>query len=202
MIKIIVILVRKILFGKIWRDINSLLNREECYSVLDIGCGRGDIFPYINNNGKKISGIDISIEKIKEARNRFRTFVTYHGSIRDLIKSCNFDAYIAFLFFHAIPMEERDEIIKILPFKKGSAFIVVDFSIPENRNFYGKFMSAFFRIDEQQMIKIDADHYDNYLSFINGGGCNYLFNYFSSEVFFSKEYFGGAMKVIAIRCKD
>lgn len=95
-------------------------NLSEGASILDIGCGSGiPIDKYLLKKGFNVTGIDISDEQIKLARNNLPQGNFLVKDMTDANFSENsFDAVVSFYAIFHIPKEEH-----LLLFKKLNSFI-------------------------------------------------------------------------------
>lgn len=97
-------------------------------SILDIGCGTGELLEYFSSLGFKTTGIDISQKMVDISKKRVVNSLVLKMSLYDIFKihEC-YDAVVAtFLFVH-IPKEKICDVIKSIndKLKKGGIFFTV-----------------------------------------------------------------------------
>lgn len=101
-------------------------------TIVDFGCGTGDLLPYLKHKADYVIGVDRSENMLGEARSRFRE-VEHHinlriGDIRHLpLRDNEADLGIINMVLHHLqsPQSAMQEIYRVL--KPGSQFIIVDF---------------------------------------------------------------------------
>lgn len=116
-------------FNKSIDLIESIKNK----TVLDLGCGTGVLIPYVNKNGGKYIGIDISQNMIDEVKKEYSELIEskevsiHHTDIANFIVPDNVDIIIGlgFIEYFNNPQSIIDKLYEQLP--KGGQLI---FSFP------------------------------------------------------------------------
>ncbi len=113
-------------------EIARLINGFACESLLDVGCGDGRIMEMLWKEGKKISGIDISPEMIKQAGQRLA------GKARLVVGDSEFlpwpdrefDVVICTSSFHHYPrpMAVLKEMLRVL--KPDGLLLIAELDFP------------------------------------------------------------------------
>lgn len=80
--------------------ITNWLNQELTRSVLDLGCGRGDLLKGLENKDRLLSGVDISEEMIRQAKKQVKSGKFYLLDMSDLKRIKNHDAVICLNTLH------------------------------------------------------------------------------------------------------
>lgn len=108
---------------------NNLLKDEKAHSVLDIGCGIGDLHPYLAQKSRKITGIDVSSESIKIAKNTYKDniYSVYDGKTLPFDDD-TFDAVLTVCVMHHVPPKQWQNFIHemIRVTKKGGKIAVFE----------------------------------------------------------------------------
>jgi len=97
-------------------------------SILDIGCGTGELIKYYSDRGFVITGLDISEKMIKISKEKVPSASFIKTSLYDIHKiEEKFDAISATFVLVNIPKEKIDEVIKKVYEKlnKGGVFFIV-----------------------------------------------------------------------------
>jgi ubiquinone/menaquinone biosynthesis C-methylase UbiE len=121
--------IAKILMNGFQDSLDKLLNKVEFSTVLDAGCGEGEITNHINNNYKnihKLKGIELEAEVVQEAAKRFPYLDITQGSIYNLpFSSDSFELVITCEVLEHLDNPSRgiEEIIRV-----SSRYILV--SVP------------------------------------------------------------------------
>jgi SAM-dependent methyltransferase len=81
-------------YGKEFRRYDELLKKYDCKSVLEIGCGTGNLAPYFLANNYSYVGLDLYDEMLEIARKNHPNNVFIRGDMRDLHLEQTFTAVI------------------------------------------------------------------------------------------------------------
>jgi ubiquinone/menaquinone biosynthesis C-methylase UbiE len=92
---------------KYGEEIVNLLNPLKDETILDIGCGTGDLTKKISDLCKKIIGLDNSAEMIKTAKGKFPEIAFIVGDANDFKYDESFDAVFSNAVLHWIPDAEK-----------------------------------------------------------------------------------------------
>ncbi len=110
----------------------KLIKNNQSPSVLDLGCGNGNLYEYLNTNIKKIkyTGVDFSRPLIEVARNKYKKADFVLCDINNLSQTIkgNYDLII---YSHVIEMLESPE-KSLFEAKKFSNLILIKFFEPPN----------------------------------------------------------------------
>lgn len=90
-------------------DILNCANIGTDTCVLDVACGTGVMFPYYAAKGAHVTGIDISPEMVKIARNNFPDIETLCADATEISFDEGFDAVMVYNAFPHFP-EPRDAV--------------------------------------------------------------------------------------------
>jgi len=107
--------------SKKWEEILEKLPLKKGMSVLDLGCGRGDVCFYLAKKGINVIGIDYSKDAIKLAndvlnlstQNVRKRIKFYNQNAKDIdFRKDSFDIVIAFDFFEHLYKEGLEQVMK------------------------------------------------------------------------------------------
>lgn len=102
-------------FGNDYSDtpyIDKFLNYLEGKTVLDIGCGVGNLTKYIMDRGFYIEGIDLSKEMLNIAKEKYSDIKFYEMNMKEITLSKKYDGImLAYSLFHLT----KKEVIEVLP---------------------------------------------------------------------------------------
>lgn len=102
-------------FGDDYSDtpyIDKFLNYLEGKTVLDIGCGVGNLTKYIMDRGFYIEGIDLSKEMLNIAKEKYSDIKFYEMNMKEITLSKKYDGImLAYSLFHLT----KKEVIEVLP---------------------------------------------------------------------------------------
>lgn len=76
----------------------AYLNPRSGETILDLGCGTGDLTKEISLLGATVIGVDSSAEMIATARSKFPELDFHHMDARELTFDVQFDAVFQMLF--------------------------------------------------------------------------------------------------------
>ncbi|MBN1927726.1 MAG: class I SAM-dependent methyltransferase [Prolixibacteraceae bacterium] len=88
---------------KYGEEIVRLLDPQLHETVLDLGCGTGDLTKMISDSCKTIIGFDNSVEMIKTARKNYPDILFYKADASDFKFNRKFDAVFSNAVLHWIP---------------------------------------------------------------------------------------------------
>ena len=112
--------------SKYGHGILSYLNPKPEETILDLGCGTGDLTNEIFLSGAKVIGVDSSAEMIESARNKFAHIEFLQMDARALKFEILFDAIFSNAVLHWIPEKEK-VIEKMHLHLKSNGRIVLEF---------------------------------------------------------------------------
>ncbi len=100
------------------------LNPQPGETILDLGCGTGELTRQIADSGAKVIGIDSSPSMIEKARNSFPDIDFYVMEATSLAFDFPFDAVFSNAVLHWIP--EKEKVIRQIyaSLKKGGRMVV------------------------------------------------------------------------------
>ncbi len=96
--------------SKYGEGILSYLQPKPGETILDLGCGTGDLTKEIFISGANVTGIDNSAEMILTAKSKFPEIEFYQMDARELSFNVQFDAIFSNAVLHWIP--EKETVIK------------------------------------------------------------------------------------------
>ena len=91
---------------KFGEEIIKLLNPQKNETILDIGCGTGDLTKKIAERSEKVIGIDNSGEMIQAAQKKYPEISFIHADAKDFHLDNKFDAIFSNAVLHWIPQAE------------------------------------------------------------------------------------------------
>ena len=102
-------------FGNDYSDtiyIDKFLNFLEGKTILDIGCGVGNLTKYIMDKGFNVEGIDVSKEMLNIAKQKYSDIKFYEMNMKEITLSKKYDGImLAYSLFHLT----KKEVIEVLP---------------------------------------------------------------------------------------
>lgn len=96
--------------AKYGEGILSYLQSKTHETILDLGCGTGDLTKQIYNTGAKVIGVDNSGEMIEQAKTKFPQIEFFQMDAKALKLDVAFDAIFSNAVLHWIP--EKEIVIK------------------------------------------------------------------------------------------
>ena len=96
--------------SKYGEGILSYLNPKPVETILDLGCGTGDLTKEISLSGAHVIGVDSSANMIAKAKSKFPELEFYQMDARELRFDMLFDAIFSNAVLHWIP--EKEIVIK------------------------------------------------------------------------------------------
>lgn len=136
-------------------EIDSFLSNLSGKSLLDIGCGTGELLEYCFNSGFQVAGIDISSEMLKISKTMVPEAKLYEISVYDIetLKD-RYDGILATYLFVHIPKDKINGVVKSLNnmLKKDGVILIV-FTSAEKTNEY----MVNYTLDEVTKIVTDCD---------------------------------------------
>jgi ubiquinone/menaquinone biosynthesis C-methylase UbiE len=141
-------------------DLNDFIQGHipRCHAAVDLGCGTGDLLPYLKVRADVVIGVDRSANMLEEARRRFSTDESQIdlriGDIEHLpLRDGEADLGIINMVLHHLPSPQSalTEIHRVL--RAGSSFIIVDFlrhRLEDMRQRYGDRWLGFSR---EEMVR-------------------------------------------------
>jgi ubiquinone/menaquinone biosynthesis C-methylase UbiE len=113
-------------------EISGLIDSFACESILDVGCGDGRVLEILCKEGRKLSGIDISPEMIKQAEQRLADKARLVVGDSEFLPwpDGEFDAVICAASFHhyPAPMAVLKEMLRVL--KPGGLLLIAELYFP------------------------------------------------------------------------
>lgn len=91
---------------KFGEEIVKLLNPQKNETILDIGCGTGDLTKKIAKLSKKVIGIDNSNQMIQTAQKKYPEISFIHADAKDFQFDNKFDAIFSNAVLHWIPQAD------------------------------------------------------------------------------------------------
>jgi trans-aconitate methyltransferase len=112
--------------SKYGKGILSYLNPKPAETILDLGCGTGDLTKEIFLTGARVVGVDSSSEMITKAKAKFPEIEFHQMDARELKFDDKFDAIFSNAVLHWIPQKEI-VISKMHSHLKENGRIVLEF---------------------------------------------------------------------------
>jgi trans-aconitate methyltransferase len=192
--------------AKYGEGILEYLSAKTGETILDLGCGTGDLTGKISESGCSVVGIDSSMEMITKAKTKFPSINFHAMDARDITLNAKFDAIFSNAVLHWIKEPERviksmRNILKpngriVLEFGgKGnneqmlaalrSAFIKRNFPANATINFWyypsiGEYATA---LEEQDFRVMHAEHFDRQTPLTGPDGMKDWFRMFAANFF-------------------
>ena len=109
---------------KYGEEVVELLHPQKHETILDLGCGTGDLTKKIAELSKKVIGIDNSLEMVRTARNKYPNISFQQADARDFKLQEQFDAVFSNAVLHWVP--QADKVINNVNqhLKIGGRFVV------------------------------------------------------------------------------
>ena len=95
---------------KFGEEIVNLLNPQKDETILDLGCGTGDLTKKISDSAQHVVGLDNSNEMIQTAKEKYSNITFLNSDGQDFQLDYVFDAVFSNAVLHWIP--EADKVIK------------------------------------------------------------------------------------------
>jgi trans-aconitate methyltransferase len=96
--------------SKYGKDLLSYLKPKPGETILDLGCGTGDLTEEIFHSGARVIGVDNSAEMIHAAKSKFPGIEFHQMDARKMSFDFRFDAIFSNAVLHWIP--EKDKVIE------------------------------------------------------------------------------------------
>jgi trans-aconitate methyltransferase len=145
--------------SKFGEGILSYLNPNPTETILDLGCGTGDLTNKIFLTGAKVIGVDSSAEMIAKAKSKFPEIEFYQMDARELNLDTQFDAIFSNAVLHWIP-EKQLVIGKMYSHLKDQGRIVLEFGGKGNNQHMLKVLrDVFIKRGHVKNAKIDFWYY-------------------------------------------
>lgn len=155
-----------------FRMVINLLDLHQSDSLLDIGCGRGEMVIYHALNGGNATGVDFSDEAIKLAKakaDELKADCTFHiNSFEKIEEEIKFDRIISIDFIEHISVEEGKAFFKKCCnlLNPGGRLVVYTYPNTLRRRFGYKLIRIFSIIKRKPLPKREpdtiSDHYKQY----------------------------------------
>lgn len=127
-----------------------------CGTVVDLGCGTGDLLPLLSRKAKKVIGVDNSPGMLEEARKRHRLDASrvslrvgdlHHLPLRDAEVDC---AVMTMVLHHVSePEKVFGEIAKVL--KPGKTFVLIDLSKHRDETMRSRYHDRWLGFDREEV---------------------------------------------------
>lgn len=119
-------------------EVDKFLSYLHGKSVLDVGCGTGELLEYCFDKGFAVSGIDISSEMLKVSKKAVPTAKLQELTVYDLNQlSEKYDGIMATYLFVHIPKDKINQVVKELnTLLNDNGVIMIVFTSAENANEY------------------------------------------------------------------
>lgn len=145
--------------SKYGEGILSYLQPKAEETILDLGCGTGDLTDKIYRGGSKVIGVDSSVEMIEKARAKYPEIEFEQMDARVLKFNLSFDAIFSNAVLHWIP--EKELVIKNMhDLLKPGGRIVLEFGAKGNtRNMLQALKESFLKRGHIQNASINNWYY-------------------------------------------
>jgi trans-aconitate methyltransferase len=145
--------------SKFGEGILSYLNPKSGETILDLGCGTGDLAKEISLIGATVIGVDSSIEMILSAKSKFPDIEFHQMDARELNFDIDFDAIFSNAVLHWVPEKEL-VIEKMYSLLKDNGRIVLEFGGKgNNQQMLNALREAFKQRGFYENAKIDFWYY-------------------------------------------
>ncbi len=107
--------------------IQNLINKYQVKTVLDVGCGVGDIHGFFQGNGCQVTGVDVSGESIQIAqeKNTANTYLTYNGEKLPFDDDAFDMVYTICVMHHVPPAQWQDFVHEMVRVTKNGGVVAV-----------------------------------------------------------------------------
>ena len=139
----------RIFFGTIFRKITKYIQLKSEETLLDIGCGPGNLLGILHGKhpNSKLIGLDVDPKILKIARNKLSDRIEFIESSATKLPfpDNSLDVVTSTLMIHHLKSYEKDQMIKEIYriLKPGGRFYLFDFSKPTN--LFGKIFVKLFK---------------------------------------------------------
>src|SRR6056297_3857389 len=145
-------------------------------TVIDIGCGTGELVFYLSSQAKKVVGLDMNEEGLKYSRIKKRRlqignveFVSKDVNDSDFLSGTHFDYAVLSMVLHQFSLAEANQVLNSAR-RVAKYIVMVDFSCPLPENAIGWGARLIERIAGGQ-------HYMNFKDYQRHNGLNYFMDY-------------------------
>ena len=112
--------------------------------VLELGCGAGVRSTRILAERGNLTGVDISAEQIRRARERVPEATFLHADFTDLdLEPASVDAVVAFYVFNHVPQEELGPLLgRVAVWLRPGGYLLASFPTSDNPGWRGDFLGV------------------------------------------------------------
>lgn len=165
------------LLSGVRKKIDDLIDSRK--TVIDIGCGTGELVFRLAKKSINVLGIDTNTEMIKYAREKGKRLKIQNiefkkidaVDIDQIISKKSFDYAIFSMFFHQLNSGEANRILKTV-LRIMKFIIIADYNNPLPENIAGQGVRLIERM-------AGGEHYLNFKQYQEYSGLNYFFNLYN-----------------------
>ena len=179
------------------RGIVRAAKAQQCWRILDVACGTGELARMLAKAGIEVNGVDLSPAMLAVARRKSPPTVAYfRGNAENLpFESACFDFVTISLALHEMPHKmsigAAGEILRVL--SPGGKLVVFDYASLHNRG------SAVGLALMGLVEKIaGGEHFRNFVRFTRNGGIEQFLEPFQLKTINSRLSFMGALQVVTM----
>jgi ubiquinone/menaquinone biosynthesis C-methylase UbiE len=172
--------------------------------VLDVCCGTGNLTAMLAAAGCRVTGIDSSPTMLSYARRKQIAAEYKQMDATKLPFDCEYDAAIISLALHEMSPGIRGQVWASMcaAIRPGGRLVAMDFTVPKRSNLLASLLSGLVEQDEREMLKIHAEHYQNFREFMNSGGVTAWMRKQDQPVEAEYRYWSGNVAVVIARQAD
>jgi len=169
-------------------------------TVIDIGCGTGELVFYLSPQAKKVVGLDMNEGILKYSRRKKRRlqignveFVSKDVNDSDFLSGTHYDYAVLSMVLHQFSLAEGNQVLNSAR-RVAKYIVMVDFSCPLPGNAIGWGASLIERIAGGQ-------HYMNFKDYQRHNGLNYFLDYHQLAIIESRVGGLGDIQIIKALAK-
>ncbi|MFW6149582.1 MAG: class I SAM-dependent methyltransferase [Atribacterota bacterium] len=145
-------------------------------TIIDIGCGTGELVFYLSPQAKKVVGLDMNEEVLKYSRMKKRRlqisnveFVSKDVNDSDFLSEAHFDYAVLSMVLHQFSLAEANQVLNSAR-RVAKYIVMIDFTCPLPENAIGWGAKLIERIAGGQ-------HYMHFKEYQRHNGLNYFLDY-------------------------
>lgn len=141
-------------------------------TVLDVGCGTGNLAAMLVAAGCRVVGVDSSATMLSHTRRKQIAAEFRHLDAAHMPFNREFEAAVISIALHEMSPQAREEVWEsmVRAVRPGGRLVALDFTVPRRYTLPARIAVALVEQDERSMLSVHPEHYANYTEFMRGGG--------------------------------